>query len=75
VAVTGVHGKTTTTAMIGTLIQQTALSVSVLVGSGVKNFGGKAVHIQGNAYFVAEACEYQRHFLHFSPSIFNHHQH
>jgi UDP-N-acetylmuramate--alanine ligase len=69
VAVTGVHGKTTTTAMIGTLIQQTALSVSVLVGSGVKNFGGKAVHIQGNAYFVAEACEYQRHFLHFSPSI------
>jgi UDP-N-acetylmuramate--alanine ligase len=69
VAVTGVHGKTTTTAMIGTLIQGTDLAASILVGSGVKNFGGKAVHLQGDDYFVAEACEYQRHFLHFSPSL------
>lgn len=69
VAVSGVHGKTTTTAMVGTLVRRLGLDGSVLVGSGVSSFGGRSTLVQGDRFFVAETCEYRRHFLHFSPSV------
>lgn len=68
-AVAGVHGKTTTTAMIGTMIRQLKLPAKVLVGSGVSNFGGSPTYSGGNDFFVAETCEYRRHFLNFSPQV------
>ncbi len=67
VAVAGVHGKTTTTALCGTLIQALKLEGSVLAGSVVPRFGDKSTLIQGEEFFLAETCEYRRHFLHFSP--------
>ncbi len=67
--ISGVHGKTTTTALAGTLIKKVKLPVSVLVGSGVSNFDGSSVLVQGKKYFVAETCEYKRHFLQFNPDI------
>ncbi|MDC7233744.1 MAG: UDP-N-acetylmuramate--L-alanine ligase [Spirochaetales bacterium] len=66
-AVSGVHGKTTTTALCGTLVQALGLSGSVLVGSAVPAFGNRSTLIQGSDFFLAETCEYRRHFLHFSP--------
>jgi UDP-N-acetylmuramate--alanine ligase len=66
-AVAGVHGKTTTTALAGSLIKELGLPASVLVGSGVAAFGGRSTYVAGNRYFVAETCEYRRHFLHFKP--------
>ncbi len=65
--IAGVHGKTTTTAVTGTLLQKLKLPVSVLAGSAVSNFGGSSVLALGTRYFVAETCEYRRHFLHFNP--------
>lgn len=66
-AVAGVHGKTTTTALAGTLLKKIGFPVSVLVGSAVSGFGGRSTYIGGERYFLAETCEYRRHFLHFRP--------
>ena len=68
-AVSGVHGKTTTTAMIGTIVSATDLPATVVVGSAVPTFGGSATLRQGQELLVAETCEYRRHFLDFSPDV------
>lgn len=65
--VAGTHGKTSTTAMAGTLVKSLGLPGSVLVGSGVANFNGRSTHVGGREFFVAETCEYRRHFLRFRP--------
>jgi UDP-N-acetylmuramate--alanine ligase len=65
--IAGVHGKTTTTALAGTVMQAAGLPVQVLAGSAVGSFGGRSTLIQGDSYFVAETCEYRRHFLSFKP--------
>ncbi len=69
VGISGVHGKTTTTAIAGTLLKGLDLSATVLVGSGVSNFSGSSVFVSGNGCFVAETCEYKRHFLQFNPDV------
>lgn len=69
VGISGIHGKTTTTALTGTIIKKLGLPASTLVGSGVPSFGGSAIYVDSNKYFIAETCEYQRHFLDFKPSI------
>ncbi|MGL4525295.1 MAG: UDP-N-acetylmuramate--L-alanine ligase [Spirochaetia bacterium] len=73
VAIAGVHGKTTTTALCGMIARglNTAfnLGVSILVGSAVPAFGHRAVLSSPGKFFIAETCEYRRHFLEFSPYI------
>lgn len=66
--IAGVHGKTTTTALAGSLIAALGLPATVLAGSAVSSFGGRSTIIRGDRYFVAETCEYRRHFLSFAPS-------
>ena len=66
-AVSGVHGKTTTTAITGCLVQALNLPGEVLVGSAVPSFGNRSTLIQGGDFFIAETCEYRRHFMHFFP--------
>lgn len=68
-AVSGVHGKTTTTAMLGTLIKDTGVPADVIVGSAVPSFGGSATLRQGTDVLIAETCEYKRSFLEFSPAV------
>ena len=65
--ITGVHGKTTTTALAGTLLRGAGVPAQILVGSSVSTFGNRSTLSLGNAYFVAETCEYRRHFLSFHP--------
>jgi UDP-N-acetylmuramate--alanine ligase len=65
--IAGVHGKTTTTAMAGQLIRAAGLPAQVLAGSAVKGFDNRSTLNLGNKYFVAETCEYRRHFLSFHP--------
>ena len=66
-AIAGVHGKTTTTALAGILLRGAGAPAQVLVGSAVSSFGDRSTVIIGNKYFVAETCEYRRHFLSFCP--------
>ncbi len=63
----GVHGKTTTTGITGTLLKALPLKSQVLAGSIIASFGNSCVMTKGHEYFVAETCEYQRHFMAFCP--------
>ncbi len=65
--IAGVHGKTTTTGMTGTILQELDLKSQVLAGSAIASFGGTCTMNKGTDIFVAETCEYKRHFLHFHP--------
>ncbi|MDA3948035.1 MAG: UDP-N-acetylmuramate--L-alanine ligase [Spirochaeta sp.] len=69
VAISGVHGKTSTAAMLGMMVSATDLPATVVVGSGVAGFGGSATLIRGADFLVAETCEYRRHFLDYHPDI------
>ncbi|MGG3998524.1 MULTISPECIES: UDP-N-acetylmuramate--L-alanine ligase [Anoxybacillus] len=60
IAVTGAHGKTSTTGLLAHVMQG-AEPTSYLIGDG----SGKGR--EGSKYFVFEACEYRRHFLAYSP--------
>src|SRR5690625_4116166 len=60
IAVTGTHGKTSTTGLLSHVLSQ-SLPISYLIGDGT----GKG-HIDSQ-YFVFEACEYRRHFLQYEP--------
>lgn len=66
ICVTGTHGKTTTTAMIGLVMLQAGLDPTIVVGSDVPSIGGNA-HSGKGEFFLAESCEYRRHFLNYSP--------
>ena len=106
--VCGVHGKTSTTGLVGTILKEIDLPSQVLAGSVINSFGGTCTYtspllshgtlstqgglsapdtlaphgdslpFQGNSLsshgltgessiFVAETCEYQRHFMSFCP--------
>ncbi len=67
VAVSGTHGKTTTTAMIAEVLISAQKSPTVIVGSLLKS-GTNFVHGDSDI-FVVEACEYKRSFLNLSPEI------
>lgn len=65
--ISGVHGKSTTTALCGAILKEWGFPATVLVGAEVPAFGGRSTLVQGERYLVAETCEYRRHFLHFHP--------
>ncbi|MCX7025737.1 MAG: UDP-N-acetylmuramate--L-alanine ligase [Spirochaetes bacterium] len=65
--IAGVHGKTTTTALTGAMLKEIGAPAIVLAGSAVSSFGDRSTMIAGELYFVAETCEYRRHFLSFHP--------
>jgi UDP-N-acetylmuramate--alanine ligase len=68
IAVSGSHGKTTTTAWLGYLMQESGLSPNVLVGATVPQFGGTTITGKSN-FLVIEADEYQNKFLLLNPKI------
>ena len=68
IAVSGTHGKTTTTAMIAKILMGTNKDPSVIVGSLLKETKSNLV-IGQSEFFVVEACEYKRAFLNLKPKI------
>jgi UDP-N-acetylmuramate--alanine ligase len=66
IAVCGTHGKTTTTAMLGFVLQELGADPTVIVGSAVPQLGGNARAGRGE-HVVIEADEYQNKFLYFYP--------
>lgn len=68
IAVTGTHGKTTTTSMIAKVMKDSGFDPTVIVGSFLKEW--KSNFLPGkSAYFVVEGCEYRRSFLNLHPYI------
>ncbi len=68
IAVSGTHGKTTTTSMLSTIFDLTNLDPTILVGGNLKSIGGN-VKIGNSQNFITEACEYTDSFLNFNPKI------
>ena len=66
IAVTGTHGKTTTTGMLVWTLQQLGVPVSYLVGSTL-SFGPSGRFDLASQFLVYECDEFDRNFLHFSP--------
>ncbi|MDD7409218.1 MAG: UDP-N-acetylmuramate--L-alanine ligase [Anaerovoracaceae bacterium] len=68
IAVSGTHGKTTTTSMVSLILEKAGTDPTVLIGGNVPEFHGNA-KIGHSQYFVTEACEYMDSFLHLRPNI------
>lgn len=58
ISVTGTHGKTTTTAMVATILKANNFDPSFLIGTAEAISLGAPGHYGEGAYFVAEADEY-----------------
>lgn len=68
IAVSGTHGKTTTTSMINMILDRAGLDASALIGGDLKSLGGNA-RLGGGSIILTEACEAFESFLHLHPSI------
>lgn len=68
VAVSGTHGKTTTTAMITGILAKGGLRPTGFVGGWVRGWEGN-LHLEGDDLFVVEADEYDRSFHHLSSTV------
>ena len=68
VAISGTHGKTTTSTLITLMLQEGGLDPTALIGAEVKSLQGCGILGHSN-YMVVEACEYDRSFLDMQPKI------
>jgi UDP-N-acetylmuramate--alanine ligase len=68
IAVSGTHGKTTTTSMLAELFIYGNLDPTVVVGGLLKKQGDNFV-LGSSKYFIVEACEYKESFLNLTPNI------
>lgn len=66
VAISGTHGKTTTTSMVSMIMLEAGLDPTIHIGAELKAING-ATKLGGEKYFIAEACEYTGSFLKFYP--------
>lgn len=68
IAISGTHGKTTTTAMISLILRDAQMDPTISVGGNLDEIGGN-FYVGGMDYFVTEACEYRDSFLELRPTI------
>ncbi|MFH1129298.1 MAG: UDP-N-acetylmuramate--L-alanine ligase [Patescibacteria group bacterium] len=68
IAVSGTHGKTTTTCMIAELMIYGNLDPTVVVGGLLQKQEDNFV-LGSSKYFIVEACEYKESFLNLTPNI------
>ena len=68
IAVSGTHGKTSTTSMLSAIFEYADLDPTILVGGNLSMIGGN-VKIGHSNHFITEACEYVDSFLNFNPKI------
>lgn len=68
IAVSGTHGKTTTTSMITEILLAGNTDPTISVGGILNSIGGN-IRVGGPELFVTEACEYTNSFLSFFPTM------
>lgn len=68
IAVSGTHGKTTTTSMISEILLAADTDPTLSIGGILKTINGN-IRVGRSGYFVTEACEYTNSFLAFYPKI------
>lgn len=68
VAISGTHGKTTSTSMLSHIVLSAELDPTILVGADLDIINGN-FRTGESEYFITEACEYKASFLRFFPYI------
>lgn len=68
IAISGTHGKTTTTSMVSEILLHANTDPTLSIGGILKTIGGN-IRVGHSEYFVTEACEYTNSFLSFFPKI------
>lgn len=68
IAVSGTHGKTTTTSMLSHILLTAQTDPTISVGGILEAIGGN-IRVGSSEIFVTEACEYTNSFLEFFPKI------
>ncbi|MFC1687848.1 UDP-N-acetylmuramate--L-alanine ligase [Patescibacteria group bacterium] len=68
IVITGTHGKSTTTAMVGKIFQDSGMKPTVIVGSLVDSFDGNIL-VGNGKHFIVEGDEFGASFLHYYPHI------
>jgi len=66
IAISGTHGKTTTTAMLGCVFELAKFNPTVHIGGVSQNWDSN-LRLGGEEFFITEACEFNRSFLHLNP--------
>lgn len=66
IAISGTHGKSTTTALVSFILRQAKADPTFVVGADVPQLDGSSA-VGDGPHFVAEACEYDRSFLNLFP--------
>ncbi|MGO1371259.1 MAG: UDP-N-acetylmuramate--L-alanine ligase [Senegalia sp. (in: firmicutes)] len=68
IAVAGTHGKTSTTGMISSILVNSKIDSTILLGGELDCIDGN-VKIGNNELLLTEACEYRGNFLKFNPTV------
>jgi len=68
IAVSGTHGKSTTSGWLVYLLKEAGLEPNFIIGARISQLGSSS-GVADSKYFVAEACEYDRSFLNLKPKI------
>ena len=68
VGVCGAHGKTTVTSMLSQMMLENGFDPGIHIGGRLDAIGG-STRVGHGDLFIAEACEYNRSFLHMPPTI------
>ena len=68
IAISGTHGKTTTTAILGEILVEAGLNPTIHLGGESNNLKANTV-IGDSEYLVVEACEYKESFRYLTPDI------
>jgi len=69
IAISGAHGKTTTTALTSIIFEAAGLDPTCIIGAPIKEFAdknfpeGKSFRLGKGDFVIIEACEYNRQFL------------
>lgn len=68
IAIAGMHGKSSSVAMAGLVMQEAGLDPTIFVGTKVKEWQGN-FRLGKGEYLLSEACEYKDSFLEYHPQI------
>lgn len=69
IAVSGTHGKSTTTSLLAAIFIEAGLDPSVIVGTQTRELEGKNFRAGKSRYLIIEADEYDRTFHNYQPAV------
>ncbi|MEK7563588.1 MAG: cyanophycin synthetase, partial [Patescibacteria group bacterium] len=69
IAVSGTHGKSSTTGMLAKVLVDAGKDPTVVVGTKLPDLGGRNWRTGKSNLFLLEACEYRRSFHYLSPDL------